>query len=121
MSQHLEALKLSVSLAKFAVLERYNELTGDTSPIEFRRVTSMSTYNHVDIADWEKMHETHWNTYFKASDDYILSLNMHDKTKAEIILGWFRDITEREHLLLKKKHGHHLNMIELYTKEFEGK
>jgi len=48
-------------------------------------------------------------------------INMHDKTKAEIILNWFRNMTEREHLLLKKKHGYHLNMIELYTKEFEGK
>jgi len=43
---------------------------------------------------------------------------MKPVTKAEIILDWFKNLSEREHLKLKSKHGHHLNSIELYIKEF---
>lgn len=40
------------------------------------------------------------------------------KTKVELIIDWSRDLTYEEHNRLKKKHGYHLNLIELYTKEF---
>lgn len=74
MSQHLEALKLSISIAQFAIKERHNELTNNPEHINFRRVDYVNPCT-VTIEDWEYMHEVHWDTYFKASDSYILSLN----------------------------------------------
>lgn len=73
MDGYIEALKLSISISKFAITERNMELRNDNTPIRYRKISYFEGFN--DIKTLTEINNNHWDTYLNAPDEYILNLN----------------------------------------------
>lgn len=82
MQGHLEALKLSIKIARFAILERYIELKNDKTPIHYSKVSEkfdndskgfMTDY-FSNIENLKTVSDRYWEVYMKATDERILSI-----------------------------------------------
>lgn len=82
MDGHVKALRLSINIARFAILERYMELKGDKKPIYYDKICEkfntenkqLTTDYLFDKGNLKAVSDKHWDTYLNAPDEYILNL-----------------------------------------------